>query len=85
MTGINIRRAMPNGAAIKLTDSHGFYLEVKPSESKLCRYRFRIDGKGNLFAIDDYPTSISSRRGSAAMKPASWSGRRSTRLVGCRR
>ena len=31
----------------KLTDAKGLYVEVRPSGSKLWRYRYRIDGKEN--------------------------------------
>jgi integrase len=44
-------------------------LEVKTNSSKLWRYRFRIDGKENLFAIGAYPdVSLSDAR--AAMSKA---------------
>ncbi len=38
----------------KLTDRNGLCLEVRPSGSKLWRYRYRIDGKENVFAIGEY-------------------------------
>lgn len=40
---------------VKLTDSNGLYLEVKTSGVKAWRYRYRIAGKENLFAIGNYP------------------------------
>lgn len=55
LTDIKIRQAKATDKPIKLTDAHGLYLEVKPNGSKLWRYRFRIDGKENLFAIGTYP------------------------------
>ncbi|TCK43489.1 site-specific recombinase XerD [Paraburkholderia sp. BL8N3] len=55
LSDIKIRHAKATGKAIKLTDSNGLYLEVKPNGSKLWRYRYRIDGKENVFAIGDYP------------------------------
>lgn len=40
--------------AYKLTDSNGLYLEVRPSGAKLWRYRYRIAGKENVYALGDY-------------------------------
>ena len=48
LTDIKIRQA-------KLADTAGLYLEVKPSGSKLWRYRYRIAGRENLFATGEYP------------------------------
>ena len=55
LTDIKIRQAKPAGKPLKLADTAGLYLEVKPSGSKLWRYRYRIDGRENLFAIGEYP------------------------------
>ncbi|WP_313315215.1 tyrosine-type recombinase/integrase [Stutzerimonas nitrititolerans] len=55
LTDIKIRQAKPGVAAIKLTDSGGLYLEVRPNGSKLWRYRYRIAGKENVFALGAYP------------------------------
>jgi integrase len=38
----------------KLTDGGGLYLEVRPTGAKLWRYRYRIAGKENVFAIGEY-------------------------------
>lgn len=40
---------------IKLTDGNGLYIEIKPNGSKLWRYRYKIGGKENTFAIGEYP------------------------------
>jgi len=42
--------------ALRLTDGNGLYPEVKPKGSKLWRYRYRIEGKENLYALSEYPT-----------------------------
>jgi len=64
LTDVKIRQAKPGVAPIKLTDGNGLYLEVRPSGSKLWRYRYRLDGKENLFAIGSYPdVSLSDARG----------------------
>lgn len=63
LTDIKIRQAKPGAAAIKLTDSAGLFLEVRPNGSKLWRYRFRIAGKENTYAIGSYPDiSLSAAR-----------------------
>src|SRR5690606_25179514 len=55
LTDVKIRQAKPGAAALKLTDGGGLYLEVRPNGSKLWRYRYRIAGKENVFALGAYP------------------------------
>ncbi|CAG9933053.1 tyrosine-type recombinase/integrase [Candidatus Nitrotoga arctica] len=55
LTDTQIRNTKPEAKIIKLTDSHGLYLEVTPSGSKHWRFRFRLDGKESLFSIGEYP------------------------------
>jgi integrase len=63
LTDIKIRQAKPGATAIKLTDSAGLFLEIRPNGSKLWRYRFRIAGKENTYAIGVYPdVSLSAAR-----------------------
>jgi hypothetical protein len=45
LTDIKIRQAKPAGKPVKLADTAGLYLEVKPSGSKLWRY---LSGPGRL-------------------------------------
>ena len=56
LTDIKIRQAKATDKALKFADSAGLYLEVKPNGSKLWRYRYRIAGRENLYAIGDYPS-----------------------------
>ena len=56
LTDIKIRQAKATDKALKLADAAGLYLEVKPNGSKLWRYRYRIAGRENLYAIGDYPS-----------------------------
>jgi hypothetical protein len=44
LTDVKIRQAKATDKALKLADSAGLYLEVKPNGSKLWRYRYRIAG-----------------------------------------
>lgn len=55
LTDVKIRQAKAHDKVLKLTDGNGLYLEVKPNGSKLWRYRYKIDGKENLYAIGEYP------------------------------
>ncbi len=55
LTDTRIRSSKPRTAPFKLTDGGGLHLEVRPTGSKLWRYRFRLHGKENVFAIGEYP------------------------------
>ena len=55
LSDTRIRNQKPTEKPCKLTDSGGLYLEVKPTGAKLWRYRYRIAGKENVFALGDYP------------------------------
>jgi hypothetical protein len=46
-----IRNAKSKEKPFKLADGGGLYLEVKPSGGKFWRYRYRVMGKENIFAI----------------------------------
>ncbi|MBR9856247.1 MAG: tyrosine-type recombinase/integrase [Gammaproteobacteria bacterium] len=56
LTDAKIRNTKPANKPQKLADGQGLYLEVRPSGAKLWRYRYRIAGKENVFAIGEYPT-----------------------------
>lgn len=63
LTDVKIRQAKPGPDPIKLTDGGGLLLEVRPNGSKLWRYRYRLAGKENTFAIGAYPdVSLSEAR-----------------------
>jgi integrase len=55
LTDANVRNAKPGPSPKKLPDGGGLYLEVRPTGSKLWRYRYRIAGKENVFALGEYP------------------------------
>jgi integrase len=50
-----IRNTKPRGKPYRLSDGRGLYLEVRPSGTRLWRYRYRLSGKENLFAMGAYP------------------------------
>lgn len=55
LTDAKIRNVKPAGKPQKLADGGGLYLEVRPTGAKLWRYRYRIAGKENVFAVGEYP------------------------------
>lgn len=64
LTDAKIRTAKPASKSTKLADGGGLYLEVRPTGAKLWRYRYRIAGKENVFAIGEYPAvSLADARG----------------------
>lgn len=55
LTDYRILSAKVTDKSYKITDSNGLYIEIWPSGSRLWRYRYRISGKENLFALGEYP------------------------------
>lgn len=54
LSDTTIRNTKAGASPIKLTDGNGLYIEVRPNGSKMWRYRYRIEGKENLFAMGEY-------------------------------
>lgn len=64
LTDAKVRNAKPTLQPAKLTDGGGLYLLIKPTGTKLWRYRYRIDGRENVYAIGQYPDiSLAQARG----------------------
>ena len=55
LSDAKIRTAKPDAKPYKLSDGGGLFLLIQPSGSKLWRWKFRLNGKENLFAIGSYP------------------------------
>ncbi|TKD40736.1 tyrosine-type recombinase/integrase [Azotobacter chroococcum] len=55
LTDIQIRQAKPGEKARKLSDERGLFIEIRPTGGKFWRYRYKIDGKENVFALGEYP------------------------------
>lgn len=55
LTQAAVKAAKPKASAYKLTDGGGLYLLVKPTGAKLWRYKFRVCGKEQTYAIGCYP------------------------------
>ncbi|WP_446027530.1 tyrosine-type recombinase/integrase [Lelliottia amnigena] len=63
LTDAKIRSAKPTDRDWKLSDGGGLFLLIKKTGSKLWRWKYRLDGKENLFAIGPFPqTSLSDAR-----------------------
>jgi integrase len=56
LTDAKVRTTKPTSKSAKMADGGGLYLEVRPTGAKLWRYRYRIAGKENIFAIGEYPS-----------------------------
>jgi hypothetical protein len=80
LTDAKIRNRSPSDKPVKLTDAGGLYLEIRPSGSKLWRYRYRIAGRENVYAIGEFclaprasptprPSTARHRGGSRLRKP----------------
>lgn len=54
LTDLKIRAAKPKDKPYKLTDNGGLYLEIRPRGTRIWRYRFRLQGKANTYALGEY-------------------------------
>jgi len=55
LTDAKVRNAKPREADYKLPDGLGLILSVHTTGAKCWRYRYRIGGRENLYAIGQYP------------------------------
>ena len=53
LTDAKIRNAKPRAHRYRLADTHGLSLEISPTGNRFWRYRYRINGKENLFAAGE--------------------------------
>ncbi len=56
LSNIKIKKAKPKKKPYKLSDFGGLYVLIKPNGSKLWRWKYRIDGKENVYSIGTFPT-----------------------------
>jgi len=52
---LKFRNAKPKDRPYRVADRDALFLLVKPNESKLWQYRYRLAGKENIFSIGAYP------------------------------
>ena len=55
LTDLKVRSAKSTDRDWKLSDGGGLFLLVKPTGGKLWRWKYRLQGKENLFAIGGFP------------------------------
>lgn len=55
LTDTRIRAFKPTEKPYKRPDGGGLHLEVRPTGARLWRWRYRLGGKENVFAIGAYP------------------------------
>lgn len=55
LSDTKVRQAKPRDKVYRLSDAKGLAIEIRPSGQKIWRYRFRLDGKANMFTLGDYP------------------------------
>lgn len=55
LTDTQSRTAKPKEKLLRLNNFNGLYLEVKPNGKKAWLYRFKLNGKSSMFALDEYP------------------------------
>jgi integrase len=77
-----IRAAKPDEKRYKLADGGGLYLVVEPNGSKLWRYKYRINGRENVFSIGAYPavSILAARREHLAARERVISGEHPVKL-----
>ncbi|USP48539.1 Arm DNA-binding domain-containing protein [Alcaligenes faecalis] len=62
LTDTKVRSAKSTDRDWKLSDGGGLFLLVKPTGGKLWRWKYRLQGKENLFAIGGSPRVSLQRR-----------------------
>ncbi|MCP1106295.1 integrase arm-type DNA-binding domain-containing protein [Serratia nevei] len=55
LTDLKVKSAKPTERTYKLSDGGGLFLQITPSGGKRWRWKYRIEGKENLFAIGTFP------------------------------
>lgn len=64
LTDIKARNLKPRATVYRVADARGLCLEVRPTGSKLWRYRYRFDGNASMLALGEYPAvTLSDARG----------------------
>ncbi len=56
LTNLAIKNLKPRSTSYRVADSGGLCVEVTPNGTKLWRWRFRYNGKGQMISLGAYPT-----------------------------
>lgn len=63
LTDTKLRSLKPKSAVYRVADGNGLCIEVRPTGTKVWRYRYRYLGKPSIITIDEYPaTSLQAAR-----------------------
>jgi integrase len=57
LTNTHIQNAKPRETVYRLSDGGALWLEVRPTGTKIWRYRYKIAGKGNIYTIGEFAPS----------------------------
>ena len=55
LTALAIKNLKPKAALYRVADSGGWGIEISPSGSKLWRWRYNFNGKGQMLWLGKYP------------------------------
>lgn len=55
LTDTKLRSLKPKSSVYRFADSNGLCIEVRPTGSKIWRYRYRFASKANMLTIGEYP------------------------------
>ena len=55
LTDTKLRALKPTKAVFRLADTNGLCIEIRPTGSKIWRYRYRFANKANMLTIGEYP------------------------------
>ena len=55
LTDTKIKSLKPREKAYRIADHNGLCIEVRPSGTKLWRYRYRFNGKASMLSLGEYP------------------------------
>ncbi|MCF7751691.1 Arm DNA-binding domain-containing protein [Bacillus subtilis subsp. subtilis] len=56
LTDTKLRSLKPKSAVYRVADASGLCIEVRPTGTKVWRYRYRYLGKASIITIDEYGT-----------------------------
>ena len=55
LTELQIKHLKPRDKLYRVTDGGGLGLDITPNGSKLWRFRYNYDGKGQILSLGKYP------------------------------